>query len=65
LFILASIACAVWLIMAVLGQADAITEALTGSVRRAGTIGKSVVCASCGASNEAGATQCARCGKEL
>jgi hypothetical protein len=65
LFILAIIACAVWLIMAVLGQADAITEALTGSVRRAGTPGQPVVCASCGASNEAGATQCARCGKEL
>lgn len=65
LFILAIIACAVWLIMAVLGQADAITEALTGSVRRAGTPGQAVVCASCGASNEAGATQCARCGKKL
>jgi len=65
LFILAIIACAVWLIMAVLGQADAITEALTGSVRRVGTHGQAVVCASCGASNAAGATQCARCGKEL
>ncbi len=65
LFILAIIACAVWLIMAVLGQADAITEALTGSVRKAGAPGQAVVCASCGASNAAGATQCARCGKEL
>jgi len=31
LFILAIIGCATWLIMAVLGQADALTEALTGA----------------------------------
>jgi serine/threonine-protein kinase len=35
LFILAIIGCAIWLIMAVLGQADALTEALTGSSRKA------------------------------
>ena len=34
-FILAIIACAIWLIMAVLGQADALTEALTGSCAQA------------------------------
>ena len=34
-FIFAIIACAIWLIMAVLGQADALTEALTGTARRA------------------------------
>ena len=62
LFILAIIACAIWLIMAVLGQADALTEALTGTVRKTG---QSVVCASCGASNDAGATQCGQCGKKL
>jgi hypothetical protein len=33
-FILAIIACAIWLIMAVLGQADALTEALTGTARK-------------------------------
>lgn len=33
-FILAIIGCAIWLIMAVLGQADALTEALTGSARQ-------------------------------
>ena len=62
LFILAIIACAIWLIMAVLGQADALTEALTGSVRR---VEPPVVCASCGASNEGGATRCSRCGKDI
>ncbi len=36
LFILAIIACAIWLIMAVLGEADALTEALTGSSRKSG-----------------------------
>lgn len=61
-FILAIIGCAIWLIMAVLGEADALTEALTGSVRRAG---RTVVCESCGASNDAGATQCGQCGKKL
>ncbi len=34
LFILAIIGCAIWLIMAVLGQSDALTEALTGSSRK-------------------------------
>ncbi len=36
MFILAIIACAIWLIMAVLGEADALTEALTGSSRKSG-----------------------------
>ncbi len=62
MFILAIIACAIWLIMAVLGQADALTEALTGTVRGAE---QPVVCASCGASIDAAATHCARCGKKL
>lgn len=65
MFILAIIACAIWLIMAVLGQADALTEALAGSVRRAERPGQAVVCASCGASNDAGATHCGKCGKKL
>ena len=34
IFILAIIGCAIWLIMAVLGQADALTEALTGTARK-------------------------------
>ncbi len=62
LFILAIIACAIWLIMAVLGQAEALTEALTGSADKAE---KSVACPSCGASNDAGATTCSQCGKKL
>lgn len=58
-FILAIIACAIWLIMAVLGQSDALTEAFTG------TAGSRTVCAACGASNEADATHCKQCGKNL
>ncbi len=61
-FILAIIACAIWLIMAVLGQADALTEALAGSARRTE---QPAVCASCGASNDAAATHCGQCGKKL
>src|SRR5512146_1133387 len=62
LFVLAIIGCAVWLIMAVLGQADALTDALTGSARDAK---QPAVCGSCGASNAAGTAYCAQCGKEL
>ncbi len=62
LFILAIIACAIWLIMAVLGQADALTEALTGNAQGAK---QPVVCGACGASNDAGATHCGQCGKKL
>ncbi len=62
MFILAIIACAIWLIMAVLGQADALTEALTGSARSAE---QPVVCVSCGANNAPGAVHCGQCGKKL
>ena len=61
-FILAIIACAIWLIMAVLGQADALTEALAGSAHGAKQL---AVCASCGAGSDTGATHCGQCGKEL
>ena len=64
-FILAIIACAIWLIMALLGQSDALTEALIGASRKTALSGRAVACASCGASNDAGATHCGKCGKEL
>lgn len=65
MFILAIIACAIWLIMALLGQSDALTEALIGTVRKTELPGQTIACASCGASNDAGATHCGKCGKEL
>ena len=65
MFVLAIIACAIWLIMALLGQSDALTEALIGASRRTALSGRTVVCASCGASNDAGSTHCGKCGKEL
>lgn len=48
-FILAIIACAIWLILAVLGQSDALTEAFIGAAS------SSTVCAACGADNPADA----------
>lgn len=65
MFIVAIIACAIWLIMALLGQSDALTEALTGASRKAALPGQTVTCASCGASNDAGASHCGGCGKKL
>jgi eukaryotic-like serine/threonine-protein kinase len=65
MFILAIIACAIWLIMALLGQSDALTEALIGASRKRGSPDQAAVCASCGASNDAGAIHCGKCGKEL
>ena len=65
MFIVAIIACAIWLIMALLGQSDALTEALTGASRKAALPGQTVTCASCGASNDAGASHCGECGKKL
>lgn len=58
-FILAIIACAIWLIMAVLGQSDALTEAFIGAPS------SSTVCAACGAGNPADALHCKQCGKSL
>jgi len=65
MFILAIIACAIWLIMALLGQSDALTEALIGASRKTELPGQAIACASCGASNDAGATHCRKCGKKL
>ncbi|MDH2919559.1 MAG: zinc ribbon domain-containing protein [Sideroxydans sp.] len=58
-FVLAIIACAIWLIMAVLGQSDALTEAFTGNAQT------SQVCAACGTHNPSDSIHCKQCGKNL
>lgn len=64
-FIVAILACAVWVVMAVLGQSASLTEAFTSAAGRLGTAGKSKVCSACGTSNEATAKFCKQCAKEL
>lgn len=58
-FILAIISCAVWLIMAVLGQSDALTEAFVGKAEQG------PVCTACGAENQADAIYCKQCSAVL
>ncbi len=61
-FIFGILGCAVWVIMAVLGQSSSLTEAFTTvASKEAG----SKTCASCGDTNEMGAKFCKGCGKEL
>lgn len=64
-FIVAILACAAWVVMAVLGQSASLTEAFTSAAERMGASAKTKVCASCGASNEATAKFCKQCAKEL
>ena len=64
-FIAAILACAVWVVMAVLGQSAPLTEAFTSAAERLGGAGRTENCAACGASNEAGAKFCKQCGKAL
>ena len=64
-FIVAILACAVWVVMAVLGQSASLTAAFTSAAERMNISGKSKVCAACGASNDAAAKFCKQCGKEL
>ena len=64
-FIAAILACAVWVVMAVLGQSAPLTEAFTSAAARLGGSGKPGNCAACGASNEATAKYCKQCGKSL
>jgi hypothetical protein len=61
-FIVAILACAAWLVMAVLGQSGSLTVAFTSAAQRLGS-GKTKQCPTCGASNEAGAKFCKQCGK--
>ena len=64
-FIVAILACAVWVVMAILGQSASLTEAFTSAAERMSAAGKAKVCASCGSSNEATAKFCKQCAKEL
>jgi len=64
-FIVAILACAAWVVMAVLGQSASLTEAFTSAAERMSASGKTKVCAACGSSNEATAKFCKQCAKEL
>lgn len=64
-FIVAILACAAWVVMAVLGQSASLTEAFTSAAERISASGKTKVCAACGTSNEATAKFCKQCAKEL
>ncbi len=63
LFIAAILACAGWLVMAVLNHTGALTELFTSAAERMGA--KHHVCPGCGASNGAAAKFCEQCGKAL
>ncbi len=60
-FIVAILACAGWLVMAVLNQSASLTALLTDRKLANGTR----VCAGCGANHEASDRFCGQCGKEL
>ena len=62
-FIVAIIACAIWVIMAVLGQSGSLTAAFTTPAEQPDAPGK--VCAACGARCEAAEKFCKQCGKPL
>ncbi len=64
-FIVAILACAIWVVMAVLGQSASLTKAFTSAAERLGASGKAKTCASCDTSNEASAKFCKECGKDL
>lgn len=64
-FIIAILSCAVWVIMAVLGQSAPLTEAFTSAAEHFGGPAKTRACAACGASNDAAAKFCKQCGKAL
>lgn len=65
IFIIAILSCAVWVIMAVLGQSAPLTEAFTSAAERLGATSKSKACAACGAQNDVAAKFCKQCGKSL
>jgi len=64
-FIAAILACAAWVVMAVLGQSSSLTEALTMATERMNASGKTKVCAECGTNNDATAKFCKQCAKKL
>lgn len=62
-FIIAILGCAVWVVMAVLGQSASLTEALTTAAERINASGKIKVCAACGENNDATAKFCKKIGR--
>jgi hypothetical protein len=62
-FIAAILACAAWVVMAVLGQSASLTEAFTSAAGQLEASDQTKTCAACGASNEALAKFCKQCGK--
>lgn len=64
-FVIAIIACAVWVVMAVLGQSASLTAAFTSAPEQLGTTGSSKLCPACGASCGEAEKFCKQCGKEL
>lgn len=65
IFIAAILACAAWVVMAVLGQSSSLTQAFTTAVDRMCISGKIKTCSACNAGNAASSKFCRNCGKEL
>lgn len=64
-FVIAIIACAIWVVMAVLGQSASLTAAFTASNEQTGASGNGRLCPACGTSCGATEKFCKKCGKEL
>ena len=64
-FIVAILACAAWVLMAVLGQSSSLTEAFASAAERMNASSKIKICTGCGISNEDIAKFCKECGKNL
>ena len=65
MFVIAIMACAVWVVMAVLGQSASLTAAFTSAPEQPGTTGSSKSCPACGTSCGEAEKFCKQCGKEL
>lgn len=64
-FIFAILACAAWVVMAVLGQSSSLTNAFTTAVERMCISGKIKTCSACNAGNAASSKFCRNCGEVL
>ena len=64
-FIVAILACAAWVVMAVLGQSSSLTNAFTSAVERMCISGQIKTCSACNAGSTASSKFCRNCGKEL
>lgn len=64
-FIVLILACAAWVVMAVLGQSASLTEAFTSAAEKMSASAKTKLCSACGTSNEATAKFCKQCSKDL